>query len=377
MTPQTALPPTPDGRAAARLLRSLVAPDRHRLLRLALVSFALMAANLLAALLIGRLLDAARSPAVPEADGTAWWRWSAGSLLGGLAACAVLRSLLTARLWRLAGELGERTAGRARELVWGVICRTPSERVRRRGSGRWLLHFTGDARGIQRLAGTALVRSGQDALTMAGILAVLAWLAPALAAAATAVLLGGALTLRRLNPGLRTATRAVRRRRGRLVAWLDRRLRSREAGLLDNDQAELFRRANRRVTREGAGVAVWRGRIQGTGAALGVGCTLAVLAAGLGQVAQGTLTSGDFLSAGFLGALLGTSAERVVSFNRLWQEGVVSLNRLQRLQDSACAAGGPREHTEDEGLPGAETALARLPDPALPPSRAASGANAG
>ncbi|MDP9380670.1 MAG: ABC transporter ATP-binding protein/permease [Chloroflexota bacterium] len=348
--------PGPLGRwrtgATLRRLWPFVAPERRRLLVAFALAAALTAVEVSVPVAIGVLVD--RLLGQLGAGGAVLSSWTERGLLAALLLAAPLRGLLLSRQRALEGEIGQRVAARIRRSVWRHVQRLPVAYTRRRGPGRLLLRFIGDSRAVQSMVGQGLVRLSQDLVVAAGILLALASLNWRMSLAVLAMVPLQALIFRRLNPRLRRDSRARRRRRSSLSAYLN----SRVAGLAVagpalGGSAEMgrFNAANRGIARRGARVAATHGRILGLSAAAAGLSGVLVLVVAAGEARAGRLTAGTMVAYLTLTGLLSPIFERVALANRYLQEGRISIDRLAELlsQPPEAPAEGGRELEVREG----------------------------
>ena len=324
-----------------------LAPEKRRLVMAFLVTAGLTAVEVATPVIVGLLVDGFLTRLGGDgADVLSSWRQRA--LLGAILVAAPLRGVLMARQRTLEGELGQRVTARIRKRMWVQVQRLPAAYGHRRGPGRLLLRFIGDARAIQRMVGPGLVRLSQDLLVALGVMIALAVLNWRMSLAVLPLVPIQVLIFWRFNPRLREQSRARRRSRSRLSAYLA----SRAAGLSVakpalRNQAEMerFDTANRGIARRGSRVAATNGTILGLSTGAVALSAVAVLIVAAGEADAGRLTAGTLVTYYALLGLLAPIFERVALANRSYQEGQISVERITQTLAAAPevpAAGAPR-----------------------------------
>jgi subfamily B ATP-binding cassette protein MsbA len=312
-----------------RLLWPFVAPERRRLAAALAVTTALTVVEIAAPVLVGLVVDGLLSGIA--AGGSVLASDRERALLAALLVAAPLRGVLLARQRALEGELGQWVTARIRKRVWVQLQRLPVSYADRRGPGRLILRFVGDARAIQRMVGPGLVRLSQDVLVATGILVALALLNWRMSLAVLPLIPIQAAIFLYLNPRLRKESRARRRRRSRLSAYVSGRAGSlalAKASLAKPAEMDRFNAANRGIAARGTKLAATGGTILGLSATAVALSAVGVLLIAVGEAGAGRLTAGTFVTYYALLGLLTPIFERVAIANRSFQEGRISLDRI-------------------------------------------------
>lgn len=267
---------------------------------------------------------------------------SPSELIALLLCAAVLRGLLLARQRSLAGRIGERTAARLRTALWTHLQRLPVDRTRRRGSGRLLVRFVTDIRSVQRLVTEVLIQGAQDLIVTAIVLVILVLLNWWMAIPALLLLPAYAAIFWLLNPGLRRHSRAARRRRTRLSAFLNERIvgmKLVKAHGRERAEAAHVRRMTQAAARRGARVASTAARLQGAAATVVTASIALTLALAPGEIAAGRATGGTLVAFLMLLVHLTAPLRRIAQLNRTAQEAHVSLARVRSTLDQPVEVG--------------------------------------
>ncbi|MGF1471225.1 MAG: ABC transporter ATP-binding protein [Rubrobacteraceae bacterium] len=272
-------------------------------------------------------------------------------IIGLLAGAALLRGYFLYQQRSLAGQAGQRVTARMRSAVWSHLQRLPLEYTNRRGPGRLLVRFISDGKSVQRLVSRRLVQVVQDVLVVAGVLVALLFLNVRMGLAAILVLPLVALVFWRLNPKLQQASRATRRRRSRLSAYLGQRITGLSAIKAHGQHGREARRVeklNRNIASRGARQEKAGGKL--LGASAGVVALVTALALGLAveEAAAGRLTAGSLVTFYALIGLLAPIFQRITITDRTFQEAEISIQRMADI-----LAQEP-ESPEDENLPDLE-----------------------
>lgn len=315
--------------ATFRRLWPFLAPERRRLAVAFLVTAALTAVEIATPVLVGLVVDRLLSGL--ETGGNLFAATTDRMLLGVLVAAAPLRGLLLAKQRALEGELGQKVTARIRKRLWVHVQRLPVAYADRRGPGRLLLRFLGDARAIQRMVGPGIVRLSQDVLVAGGILAAMAALNWRMALVVLPLVPIQALIFHRLNPRLRKESRARRRRRSRLSAYVAGRAASlavAKSALAKPAEMDRFNAANRGIATRGSRVAATSGAILGWSAGAVALSAVGVLVVAAGEAQAGRLSAGVFVTYYALLGLLAPIFERIAQANRSFQEGRISVDRI-------------------------------------------------
>ncbi|MCU0490536.1 MAG: ABC transporter ATP-binding protein/permease [Chloroflexaceae bacterium] len=300
--------------------------DQHRLLAAALVTLLLTVVEVATPVLIGAFVDVILG--TPEA----LLHVGAVPLLGLLTVAALARGALVARQQALAGALGERTAARIRNQLWGHLQHVPLDYVRRRGAGRLSLRFVADTRMVQRLVAQGLIQLTQDLLLLVAILLVLMLLNWRMALGVALVLPAYAFLFQRFNPALRKASRSTRRSRSRLAAYLHDRLQGLaviKSSVRQPVEVARMARLTNRLARHGSQRAGQGGQLQGLAASTVALSGVVVLAVAAVEIAAGRITGGTLVMFYTLLGLVVPIFQRVAVANRIFQEAFISLDRLR------------------------------------------------
>jgi subfamily B ATP-binding cassette protein MsbA len=305
-------------------------PEWRWLVLVAAVTLVLTAVELAVPILVGLFVDSllsqlsGRAPATPPA-------LDQKTIIGLLAGAALLRGFLVFQQRALAGRVGQEVAARMRDTLWAHLQTLPLSYVQRRGPGRLLVRFISDARAVQRLVSRGIVQLVQDALVVAGVLAVLVYLNRNMGLAAAGVVPAVGALFWYLNPRLQDASRKMRRRRTRLSAHLNGRISGLEVLKSYGRQGEEERRVrklNRRVVEHGIRRERAGGMLLGASAGLVALVTAGVLGLAAGEVAAGRLTAGQLVTFYALLGLLAPIFQRITTADRTLQEAEISIRRL-------------------------------------------------
>lgn len=330
--------------------------ESRRLIAAGAISVALSAVEVSLPILIGGVVDAIIL-AIGAQTGAAQLLWLQRGVIALLFGLALARGALVAAQRSVAGKIGERVAAHMRQDLWQHIQGLPLAVVHRRGPGRLLVRFVSDARAVQRLVTDGLLNTGHEIFI--GLMLVLALLTVNWRMGLMVALLAPvyAWLFRRENPGLQAASRARRRRRSRLSAYLNERI----TGLAvikalsrQDHEAAAFGRVNRKLARDGAHVARIGGRIQGAASAMAAITGVLVLLVAAGEAEAGRITAGQMVMFYTILGLLLPILRHVVITNRYLQEASISLERLSDILSE------PREDAGDENLPDLRVSNAEL-----------------
>ena len=281
-------------------------------------------------ILVGVLVDSLLSQANGREPAAAGWL-GGRTIIALLVAGALLRGYATYQQRSLSGRLGQNVAARMRDAVWTHLQDLPLSYTRRRGPGRLLVRFISDARAVQRLVSRGIVQLVQDALVVTGVLIVLVYLDWPMGAAVVLVVPAVGVIFWYLNPKLQEASRDMRRRRTRLSAHLNGRIKGLElVKAYGRQDAETRRveRLNRRIASHGAHRDAAGGAIIGASAGAVALVTALALALASGEVLSGRLTAGELVTFYALVGLLAPIFQRVAITDRTLQEAHISIQRL-------------------------------------------------
>lgn len=327
-------------------------PERRRLGYAILVTLGLTGAEILFPVLIGFFVDALLRE-IRDPIGYPFSGWSEYRVVIALLVIAIARGGLTAWQRGLMGRIGQQVAARIRRKLWRHLQLLPLDYLRRRGPGRLLLRFTSDARAVQRLVTNGVVVVTQDLLVAIGVLIVLVlvnW-RMSLALLLLAPIFG--ILFWQFNPRLQEASRATRRRRSILSAYLNDRL----IGMMmvkahggHEDEVAAFAGKNRILARRGTTLAVIGGRLQGLATLVVALSSVVVLALASHELAAGRLSGGQLVTFYTLVVMLGPILQRMTTADRTLQEAQISVERL------AATLMEPPEGREDTGQPSLKVA---------------------
>jgi ATP-binding cassette subfamily B protein len=186
-----------------------------------------------------------------------------------------------------------------RERVLAHLRRLPPDFVARRGAGEVLSRLDGDVAEIQRFAVDSLLAAVNAVLVLAGMVAMMALIAPVLMLPALVLLPLQVMLARRLRPRVEAMTRAVRQRNGEQSGYLVEALRTVKltaAMGAEAREAERFAGLNRRYLSE-----LRRAEMLGMAAAGLPALCNGLAAAGVfllggGMVTEGALSLGSLLA---------------------------------------------------------------------------------
>jgi ABC-type multidrug transport system fused ATPase/permease subunit len=283
-------------------------------------------------ILVGVLVDSLLSQANGREPAAAGWL-SGRTIIALLVAGALLRGYATYQQRSLSGRLGQNVAARMRDAVWTHLQELPLSYTRRRGPGRLLVRFISDARAVQRLVSRGIVQLVQDALVVTGVLIVLVYLDWPMGVAVVLVVPAVGVIFWYLNPKLQEASRDMRRRRTRLSAHLNGRIKGLElvkAYGRQNAETRRVERLNRRIASHGARRDAAGGAIIGASAGAVALVTALALALASGEVLSGRLTAGELVTFYALVGLLAPIFQRVAVTDRTLQEAHISIQRLRQ-----------------------------------------------
>ncbi len=305
-------------------------PQRGRIVILAILSLVQTGLDVASPILIGLFIHSVLVVVKGHAAISSAL-WMQRGVLAWLLAAAIARVFLLAAQRGLAGSIGEDVARRLRDALWRHLLVLPLDATRRRGPGRLLLRFIADARSIQRFVVEGLVRMSQEALLACGILIAMVVINWRMALAVLLALPMFGLFFWRLNPRLREASRATRRQRSLLSAYLHEKIVGMavvKACVRQFDETSRGEKRTHKLAQRGASHARLAGRLEGLTSGAWAACGVAVLALSAHEVAAGRLTAGTIVAFYTMLGLLVPCFRRVTTANRYWQEARVSLERL-------------------------------------------------
>jgi ABC-type multidrug transport system fused ATPase/permease subunit len=316
-------------------LAPFLRPDRRRLLAVAVTTFLLTITETTTPVIIGIFVDAMLD-AAPDSRSTGMnGHWL---ILVLLAVMALARGFLVARQQAQIGDLGERVAARIRTRLWEHLQDVPLDYVHRCGPGRLSLRFISDTRMLQRLIAQGIVQLAQDVLLLGAILAALMIINWRMTLGVALVMPVYIALFYRLNPSLRHASRAARRSRSRLAAYLHDRLEGMaviKTYVRQTAEEHRLKRLARRLARNGARRATQSGALQGLAAGVVALSSVIVLALAMFESASGRITAGGLVLFYTMLALIIPIFQRIAVANRVFQESYISLERLQQTMNVA------------------------------------------
>lgn len=289
---------------------------------------------------------------------------AATPLAATLAACAVLGALATVWERRLAEALAQAHIARIRRnLVRALFDREVGDAA----GGTAMLRFIGDLGAVREWIAHGAAAVPVAAVVAPTAIALLAWLAPALALPAVLAAAASILALRALGARLEDAQDAARRDRVRLARAMAHPLSRPAPYVLAGEERRLLRRLDR-LSAGIAGSAVQRRMVAASGMALSDAAIrlggAAILWLGLQAIARGAIDSGTLAAALALSGFLGTSLHRLAAAWDKWHAVRVANRRLDahlaRAQRRAAPRAGASLPAGPVGL--AATALRLRPD---------------
>lgn len=326
-------------------------PEGRWLSLVAAATLGLTAVEIGIPVLFGYLVDALVSQLSDQRATTAPAGLGRNTIIGLLISGAVLRGGFMFAQRAVAGQIGQRVAARMRDAVWAHLQDLPMEYARRRGPGRLLTRFISDARAVQRLVARGVVQLAQDVLVVTGVFVALLVINWRMGLAVLLVVPAVGLVFRFANPRLQKASRKMRRRRSRLSAHLNGRIKGLEvvkAHGRKEDEAGEVRRLNRQVAKHGSRRETAAGALLGSSAAAVALVIVLVLVLATGEVAAGRLTAGELFIFYALLGLLTPIFQRITTADRNLQEAHISMQRL------AQTLAEPTESPCEEDLPSLE-----------------------
>ncbi len=316
-------------------LAPFLRPDRRRLLAVAVTTLLLTITETTTPVIIGIFVDVMLDAAHDSRSAGMNGHWL---LLVLLAVMALARGFLVARQQAQIGDLGEGVAARIRTRLWGHLQDVPLDYVHRCGPGRLSLRFISDTRMLQRLIAQGMVQLAQDMLLLGAILAALMIINWRMTLGVALVMPVYMVLFYRLNPSLRHASRAARRSRSRLAAYLHDRLEGMvviKTYVRQMAEERRLKRLARRLARNGARRASQSGALQGLAAGVVALSSVIVLALATLEVSSGRITAGGLVLFYTMLGLIIPIFQRIALANRIFQESYISLERLQQTMNVA------------------------------------------
>jgi ATP-binding cassette subfamily B protein len=220
--------------------------------------------------------------------------------LAGLLVVALANACLRALEFSVCERIGFEAVRRLRMRIYGHMLGMAPRQIQHRSRGSLLLRMSGDLTMLRTWISRGIGRGTIGTIVLVAGLAAIAWISPLMAVVAALVfLLGAALSITQ-GRRLRRVTAAVRRRRSLLTSNIDEQIHSLAVvqlfGRSAGEQARLSRQ-NDTLTWALVREARIRGRMRGISAGAGWLAVVAVLAAGLVEVAEGFISIGMLVAA--------------------------------------------------------------------------------
>ncbi len=323
-------------------------PDIRWLVLVVIATLGLTAVEIGIPVLFGYLVDLLLGQLSGERPTTAPQGLGRKAIIALLIVGAMLRGVFIFAQRAIAGQIGQRVAARMRDAVWTHLQDLPMEYARRRGPGRLLTRFISDARAVQRMVARGVVQLAQDVLLVVGVLVALLIINWRMGLEVMLVLPAVGLVFWFVNPRLQKASRKMRRRRSRLSAHLNGRIKGLEvvkAHGRKGDEAREVEKLNRRVARHGGRRELAAGALLGSSAGAVALVTVLVLVLAAGEIAAGRITAGELFIFYALIGLLAPIFQRITVADRNLQEAHISMQRL------AQTLAEPAESPQEETLP--------------------------
>lgn len=304
-------------------------PEKKWMYLVIAATLALTIVEILFPILIGKYIDTLLQQARGEAVATGGLDGRTIIIL--LAAGALLRGFLIFEQRAIAGRVGQKVASRMRNALWSHLQNLPVEYSRRRGPGRLLVRFISDARAVQRLVSRGIVQLAQDVLVVVGVMAVLVYLDVLMGLIVVGLIPIIGVIFWILNPRLQDASKDMRRRRSRLSAHLNGRVKGLEVIKSfghQRSEAREVRRMNRNVVKYGIKRDWVGGLLIGVSAGAVALVTVVVIAVASVEVVGGRLTAGELLIFYALIGMLAPVFQRITVVDRTLQEAQISVQRF-------------------------------------------------
>lgn len=177
------------------------------------------------------------------------WVSSLPNFLGLLVVMILLRALSEYGERSLTGRLGEAFSRYLREHLFAAQLKLPLSIYQSKGTGRYLLRWSGDLKSLQNWLTKGIIRFGRDVLFLMGFLVVMYQLHPSLCAWIVLGLLLSGFGIHCLNHLLYQISVERRNRKSGLLAFVSQRLLAIESLLVFNRQNPESKRFQRRSER--------------------------------------------------------------------------------------------------------------------------------
>lgn len=256
-------------------------------------------------------------------------------LLAGFAAIATVISGLKVYELASAERLGQQYAIEARMKLFRHLFVADPVATDKLSRGVLMLRFVTDLNGLRLWASLGIARLLAGLATLVAALAMLAWRAPDLAAAAATALVISLIFLALASPLLRTAERALRKQRGRLASNAHKRLSDLEALRENGQAAEKAARALHARSESVAAAAIARARLRGGVRSIGeLGAWAAlggVIWSARGQIETGTISLPEVIGAVALAGLLTAPLAAIVRAIEYRHGYIVAREKIDRV----------------------------------------------
>jgi ABC-type multidrug transport system fused ATPase/permease subunit len=262
-------------------------------------------------------------------------RATVGALLpmaAAMTAAGLAIAWLRARERTDAERLGQSYVHALRVAMYRRLSNLAPRSLQGRSSGALMLRFVGDLRAVGQWVSLGLSRLIVGGTFVAGALAALVLVSPALGGAVGVVLTVGMAASFLTGRTMRARTLEARRRRGRLSANVGEKVAA--IGVV-----QLFgqtERERRRVTRQSRSVAdamVARaravGRLRGITEASTMTATVSVLLVGAAEVGADRATSGTVVAGLAIVGLLGSPLRDLARVHEYWHNSVVAMGKIE------------------------------------------------
>lgn len=323
----------PSARPALRLVTA-AAHDRTRLVACLLLS----ALSVTLSLVVPRLLGAVTDLVVAGVRGAGSADLTTPGRLLVLATVLVLASAAAA--WgrgRLAQSVAQGTAYRLREAVSAKLSRLPMAYLDGRPRGDVLSRMTNDIENTSMTLQQALTQITAALLTLAGLLAAMLWLSPALTVVAVGMLVASALVTRALAQHSRPQYARQWDAVGEVNAFVEEAVTGHTelvAGGLTDGAEQAFAERNRRLHRAGLRAQFLAGVMSPATTFIGyLGYVLVAVLGGV-RAASGELSVGEVQAFVTYTLQLGGPASAVASVVGVLQSGLSSTWRVLTLLDA-------------------------------------------
>ena len=244
-------------------------------------------------------------------------------LLALLFGCGIAHGLLIAGLCRLTSQSANGSPRACAQRSGAISSSSRSSAPSAPAPERPPIRFVTDIRAVKQVISDGLVQGTQDLLTVLVVLTVLVWLSWRMALPVVLLIPTLVGIFRVLNPRIRQVSRATRKQRVRLSAYLNERIvgiKVVKANVRQDQEINRVRRLTRQLAARGMRMANAAGLLQGA-VATAISCsTVLVLAITAGEIAAGRVSSGTLVAFFLLVGLLAPIFRRLARLNRSLQE---------------------------------------------------------